>query len=94
MTILLKQSTAVILKLGPFVDEADAVTAETGLSIGQGDIQISKNGGALAQTLQKHPRRLGRDFRVQIFRRGGYHGDRRAQFMGQFAAEALQVAGV
>ena len=55
MTILLKQSTAVILKLGPFVDDADGVTPESGLSIAQADIQISKNGGAFAQTSASSP---------------------------------------
>jgi hypothetical protein len=53
--MFLKQSTAVILKLGPFVDETDGVTPETGLSIGQGDIQISKAGGAFAQTSESSP---------------------------------------
>jgi hypothetical protein len=52
---LLKQGTAAILKLGPFVDSGDGVTPETGLSIGQGDIQISKNGGAFAQTSEGAP---------------------------------------
>lgn len=52
---LLKQSTAAILKLGPFVDDADGVTPETTLSIGQSDIQISKNGGAFAQTSEGSP---------------------------------------
>lgn len=50
-----KQSTATILKLGPFVDSTDAVTPETGLSIAQADIQISKNGGAFAQTSDASP---------------------------------------
>lgn len=46
----LKQSTAFTFRIGPFVDSTDGVTAETGLTIGQADIQISKNGGAFAQT--------------------------------------------
>jgi hypothetical protein len=50
MIDLLKQSTAVTVKLGPFVDDADGKTAETGLSIAQADIRLSKNGGAFAQT--------------------------------------------
>jgi len=50
-----EQSTAVILKLGPFVDSTDGVTAETGLTIAQGDIQISKAGGAFAQTSEGSP---------------------------------------
>lgn len=46
----LKQSTAFTFRIGPFVDSTDGVTAETALSIAQADIQISKNGGAFAQT--------------------------------------------
>ncbi len=45
----LKQSTAITVKLGPFVDETDGKTAETGLTIGQADVRLSKNGGDLAQ---------------------------------------------
>jgi hypothetical protein len=52
---IVKQSTAVILKLGPFVDSTDGVTAETGLTIAQGDIQISKAGAAFAQTSEGSP---------------------------------------
>lgn len=48
--IFLKQSTAITRKLGPFLDEADGKTAETGLTISQADIRLSKNGGAFAQT--------------------------------------------
>ena len=55
MTILLRQSTAVVLKLGPFVDEGDAVTPETALTIAQGDIQVSQAGGAFAQTSAGSP---------------------------------------
>jgi hypothetical protein len=46
----LKQSTAFTFRIGPFVDSTDGFTAETALSIAQADIQISKNGGAFAQT--------------------------------------------
>jgi len=46
----LRQSTAVTIKLGPFLDEGDGKTAETGLTISQADIRLSKNGGAFAQT--------------------------------------------
>lgn len=46
----LKQSTAATVKLGPFLDENDGKTAETGLTIGQADIRLSKNGGAFTQT--------------------------------------------
>ncbi len=51
----LRQGTAAILKLGPFVDDTDFKTLETGLTIAQGDIQISKNGGAFAQTSESSP---------------------------------------
>lgn len=47
---LLKQSTAATIKLGPFVDSTDGVTPETGLTISQADIRLSKNGGAFAQS--------------------------------------------
>ena len=45
----LKQSTAATLALGPFVDSTDGVTAETGLTISQADVRLSKNGAAFAQ---------------------------------------------
>jgi len=45
----LRQSTAVTVKIGPFVDETDGVTAETGLTISQADVRLSKNGGDYAQ---------------------------------------------
>ena len=47
---LLKIATAATVKLGPFVDDTDGKTAETGLTISQADIRLSKNGGAFAQT--------------------------------------------
>jgi hypothetical protein len=50
MTMWLKQSTAVTIKLGPFVDDADGKTAETSLTIAQADIRLSKNGGNIAQS--------------------------------------------
>lgn len=46
----LKQSTAATIKLGPFLDDGDGKTAETGLSIAQADIRITKNGGDCAQS--------------------------------------------
>lgn len=49
MATWLKQSTAVDIMLGPFLDETDGKTAETALSITQPDIRLSKNGGAFAQ---------------------------------------------
>jgi len=45
----LKQSTSVTLKIGPFLDEDDGKTAETGLTIAQADVRLSKNGGDIAQ---------------------------------------------
>jgi len=45
----LKQSTAVTVKIGPFLDDSDGKTAETGLTISQADVRLSKNGGAFAQ---------------------------------------------
>lgn len=45
----LKQSTSVTLKLGPFVDSTDGVTSETGLTIAQADVRLTKNGGDFAQ---------------------------------------------
>ena len=48
--ILLKQSTATTLLLGPFLDETDGQTAETGLTISQADVLLWKEGGTtLAQ---------------------------------------------
>lgn len=48
--ILLKQSTAATIKMGPFLDDTDGKTAETGLTIAQADIRLSKNGGDIAQS--------------------------------------------
>jgi len=45
----LKQSTAVTLKIGPFIDDTDGKTAETGLTIAQADVRLSKNGANIAQ---------------------------------------------
>lgn len=49
MTTLLRQSTAVDILIGPFVDEDDGKTLEESLTISQGDVMLSKNGQALAQ---------------------------------------------
>ena len=46
----IKQSTAATIKLGPFLDDTDGKTPETGLTISQADIRLSKNGGAFAQS--------------------------------------------
>lgn len=48
--ILVKQSTAKTIPVGPFLDSTDGNTNETALTIAQADIRISKNGGAWAQT--------------------------------------------
>ena len=50
MTVFLKQSTATTIVIGPFVDDTDGKTAETGLTISQGDVLLWKQGGTtLAQ---------------------------------------------
>ncbi len=49
MATLLKQSTAVTVKMGPFLDDTDGKTAETALTITQPDVRLAKNGGAFAQ---------------------------------------------
>ena len=46
---ILQQSAAVTLKIGPFLDSTDGVTAETGLTISQADVRLSMNGGNYAQ---------------------------------------------
>jgi len=51
----LKQSTAFIDRIGPFVDATDGVTVEPSLVIAQADIQVSKDGGAFAQTSASSP---------------------------------------
>lgn len=48
----LRQSTAVDIGLGPFVDSTDGFTAETALTIAQADVRLKKNGGAWAQKNQ------------------------------------------
>ncbi|QDP56137.1 MAG: hypothetical protein Unbinned1524contig1001_8 [Prokaryotic dsDNA virus sp.] len=47
--MFLKQSTAYTFRFGPFLDDTDGKTAETGLSISQADIRLSKGGGNFAQ---------------------------------------------
>lgn len=49
MGLWLKQSTAVTVKIGPFIDDTDGKTAETGLTLTQADIRISKNGANIIQ---------------------------------------------
>lgn len=45
----LKQSTAVDLPVGPFLDSTDGNTVESGLTITQPDVRLKKNGAAWAQ---------------------------------------------
>lgn len=47
--IYFRQSTATSGVFGPFVDSTDGYTPETGLTISQADVRLSKNGGAFAQ---------------------------------------------
>lgn len=49
MATWLKQSTAVNIPLGPFLDDVDGKTAETGLTISQADVRLKKNDGNWAQ---------------------------------------------
>lgn len=46
---ILRQSTAVDVLIGPFVDATDGFTAETGLTIARADVKLSKNGQTLTQ---------------------------------------------
>lgn len=45
----LQANTAVDLMIGPFVDDTDGKTAETGLTVTQAEVRLSKNGGNMAQ---------------------------------------------
>jgi len=45
----LKQSTAIDLRIGPFLDETTGKDAETGLTVTQAEIRLSKAGGDFAQ---------------------------------------------
>ncbi len=48
---ILRQSTAVDVLIGPFVDSTDGDTEETGLTISRADVLLSKNGqGAVQKT--------------------------------------------
>lgn len=49
MATFLKQSTAVEIGIGPFLDETDGKTTKTALSITQPDIRLKKNGATWAQ---------------------------------------------
>ena len=45
----LKNHTSVSVKIGPFVDDTDGKTAETGLTIAQADVRLAMNGGNMVQ---------------------------------------------
>lgn len=45
----LKANTAIDVLIGPFVDSTDGATLETGLTISQADVLLSKNGQTLTQ---------------------------------------------
>jgi hypothetical protein len=47
--MILRQATSQAVRFGPFLDSTDAVTPETGLTIAQADMQLSKDGAAFAQ---------------------------------------------
>jgi hypothetical protein len=47
--LFLKQSTAISVKIGPFIDDTDGKTAEVALTLTQADIRLSKNGANIAQ---------------------------------------------
>lgn len=49
MGLWLKQSTAITVKIGPFIDDGDGKTAEVALTLTQADIRLSKNGANIAQ---------------------------------------------
>ena len=49
MATFLKQSTAVDVGIGPFLDSTDGNTVESALTITQPDIRLKKNAGAWAQ---------------------------------------------
>ena len=49
MAMVIKQSTSIDVAVGPFLDDTDGKTAETGLTLTQPDIRLKKNGGAWAQ---------------------------------------------
>ena len=48
----LRQSTAQAIRFGPFLDSTDGVTPETGLTIAQADMRISKDGQNYVQTTE------------------------------------------
>lgn len=49
MAQILKQSTAIEVKVGPFLDSTDGFTAETALTITQSEVLLAKNAGDWTQ---------------------------------------------
>ena len=47
--MFLRQSTSQVIRFGPALDKSDGVTEETGLTLAQADMRLSKDGGAFAQ---------------------------------------------
>ena len=45
----LRQSTSQTIRFGPCLDKTDGVSEETGLTLAQADMRLSKDGGAFAQ---------------------------------------------
>ena len=45
----LRQSTSQVVRFGPCLDKGDGVTEETGLTLAQADMRLSKDGAAFAQ---------------------------------------------
>ena len=44
----LRQSTSQVIRIGPFLDSTDGVTPETGLSLANTDVKLSKDGATFA----------------------------------------------
>jgi len=49
MSLELRQSTAVDILIGPFLDSTDGNTVEDGLTVTQAEVRLSKKGGNMAQ---------------------------------------------
>lgn len=47
--MFLRQSTAQAIRFGPCLDKSDGVTEETGLTLAQADMRLSKDGAVFAQ---------------------------------------------
>lgn len=48
--MFLRQSTAVTVPIGPFIDDSDARTFEAALVIQKADVKLSRNGGSYSPT--------------------------------------------